>query len=81
MTTWQLPNGGVTCFDGHSTQILVMIPFQTVRFLQNCHLEVGVGECEEFELTKEIVARSFLRNVSVVSCARENKALIRICRI
>lgn len=39
---------------------------KTVRFLHNCHLEVGVGESEQWALTKEIVARHFLRNLQVV---------------
>nr|XP_060614079.1 large ribosomal subunit protein bL9m [Anolis sagrei ordinatus] len=39
---------------------------KTVRFLRNCTLEIGVNECEQFELTKEIVARHFLRNLRVV---------------
>ncbi|XP_042294794.1 39S ribosomal protein L9, mitochondrial [Sceloporus undulatus] len=39
---------------------------KTVRFLRNCNLEIGVNECDQFELTKEIVARHFLRNLRVV---------------
>uniref|UniRef100_A0A8C6VME1 Large ribosomal subunit protein bL9m n=1 Tax=Naja naja TaxID=35670 RepID=A0A8C6VME1_NAJNA len=37
---------------------------KTVRFLKNCTLEIGVNECDQWELTKEIVCRHFLRNVS-----------------
>ncbi|KAF7238376.1 39S ribosomal protein L9, mitochondrial [Varanus komodoensis] len=39
---------------------------KTVRFLRNCTLEIGVNDCEQWELTKEIVARHFLRNLQVV---------------
>ncbi|KAJ6652771.1 hypothetical protein lerEdw1_010625 [Lerista edwardsae] len=39
---------------------------KTVRFLQNCRLEVGVGQSQRWELTKEVVARHFLRNLQVV---------------
>nr|XP_028566052.1 39S ribosomal protein L9, mitochondrial [Podarcis muralis] len=39
---------------------------KTVRFLRKCTLEVGVNDCEQFELTHEIVARHFLRNLGVV---------------
>ncbi|XP_015684571.1 39S ribosomal protein L9, mitochondrial, partial [Protobothrops mucrosquamatus] len=39
---------------------------KTVRFLKNCTLEIGVNECEHWELTKEIVCRHFLRNLGVV---------------
>ncbi|XP_058016810.1 large ribosomal subunit protein bL9m [Ahaetulla prasina] len=39
---------------------------KTVRFLKNCTLEIGVNECDQWELTKEIVCRHFLRNLGVV---------------
>ncbi|XP_053134483.1 39S ribosomal protein L9, mitochondrial isoform X2 [Hemicordylus capensis] len=39
---------------------------KTVRFLQNCCLEIGVNDCKHWELTKEIVARHFLRNLQVM---------------
>ncbi|KAJ7307252.1 hypothetical protein JRQ81_009249 [Phrynocephalus forsythii] len=39
---------------------------QAVRFLQNCTLEIGVNDCDQFELTREIVAHHFFRNLGVV---------------
>ncbi|XP_020653988.3 large ribosomal subunit protein bL9m [Pogona vitticeps] len=39
---------------------------KTVRFLQNCSLEIGVNDCDQFELTNEIVAHQFYRNLGVV---------------
>uniref|UniRef100_A0A8D0E7Y5 Large ribosomal subunit protein bL9m n=1 Tax=Salvator merianae TaxID=96440 RepID=A0A8D0E7Y5_SALMN len=39
---------------------------KTVRYLQRCTLEIGVNDCDKWELTPEIVARHFLRNLGVV---------------
>ncbi|XP_063001722.1 large ribosomal subunit protein bL9m [Elgaria multicarinata webbii] len=39
---------------------------KTVRFLRNCTLNIGVNDYDQWELTKEIVARHFLRNLEVV---------------
>ncbi|XP_043856257.1 39S ribosomal protein L9, mitochondrial [Dromiciops gliroides] len=38
----------------------------TVKFLKNCHLEVGMKNNVKWELTPEIVCRHFLRNLGVV---------------
>nr|XP_033780629.1 39S ribosomal protein L9, mitochondrial [Geotrypetes seraphini] len=37
----------------------------TLKYLQNCHLEVGISSTEPWELTKEIVCRHFLKNLGV----------------
>ncbi|XP_030044058.1 large ribosomal subunit protein bL9m [Microcaecilia unicolor] len=37
----------------------------TLKFLRNCHLEVGISSTEAWELTKEIVCRNFLKNLGV----------------
>ncbi|XP_048343158.1 39S ribosomal protein L9, mitochondrial [Sphaerodactylus townsendi] len=39
---------------------------KTVRFLQNCHLEVGMKNNVQWELNSEIVARNFLKNLKVM---------------
>ncbi|XP_061462436.1 large ribosomal subunit protein bL9m isoform X4 [Rhineura floridana] len=39
---------------------------KTVRFLRKCTLEIGVNDCDEWQLTDAIVARHFLRNLGVV---------------
>ncbi|XP_063173015.1 large ribosomal subunit protein bL9m [Candoia aspera] len=39
---------------------------KTLRFLRNCTLEIGVNEGNQWELTKEIVSRHFLRNLGVM---------------
>ncbi|XP_077883676.1 large ribosomal subunit protein bL9m isoform X3 [Ictidomys tridecemlineatus] len=38
----------------------------TVKFLRNCHLEVGMKNNVKWELNSEIVARHFLKNLGVV---------------
>uniref|UniRef100_A0A8C5ZYS5 Large ribosomal subunit protein bL9m n=1 Tax=Marmota marmota marmota TaxID=9994 RepID=A0A8C5ZYS5_MARMA len=40
--------------------------FQTVKFLRNCHLEVGMKNNVKWQLNSEIVARHFLKNLGVV---------------
>ncbi|XP_029437722.1 39S ribosomal protein L9, mitochondrial [Rhinatrema bivittatum] len=37
----------------------------TLKYLQSCHLTVGVTSSGEWELTKEIVCRNFLKNLGV----------------
>ncbi|XP_054836296.1 39S ribosomal protein L9, mitochondrial [Eublepharis macularius] len=39
---------------------------RTARFLQRCHLEVGMKSDVKWELTNEIVARCFLRNLWIM---------------
>nr|XP_056709517.1 39S ribosomal protein L9, mitochondrial [Euleptes europaea] len=39
---------------------------KTIRFLQSCHLEVGMKSSVKWELTPEIVARHFLKNLKVM---------------
>ncbi|KAL8184736.1 UNVERIFIED_CONTAM: 54S ribosomal protein L9, mitochondrial [Gekko kuhli] len=39
---------------------------KTVRFLQSCHLEVGMKNNKDWELTPAIVARHFLKNLKVM---------------
>ncbi|XP_062453890.1 large ribosomal subunit protein bL9m [Rhea pennata] len=38
---------------------------KTIRFLKNCHLEVGMKNNVKWELNNEIVARHFFRNLRV----------------
>ncbi|NXS12707.1 RM09 protein, partial [Neodrepanis coruscans] len=39
--------------------------FQTLKFLQSCRLEVGMKNNVQWELSPEIVARHFLKNLRV----------------
>ncbi|NWU87814.1 RM09 protein, partial [Onychorhynchus coronatus] len=39
--------------------------FQTLKFLRRCRLEVGMKNNVKWELTPEIVARHFLKNLGV----------------
>lgn len=50
--------------DSNSNPPSVYNSSQTVKFLRSCHLEVGMKNNVKWELTPEIVARHFLRNVS-----------------
>ncbi|NXJ73053.1 RM09 protein, partial [Rostratula benghalensis] len=40
-------------------------PWQTLQFLRSCRLEVGMKNNVKWELSSEIVARHFLRNLRV----------------
>ncbi|XP_015271514.1 PREDICTED: 39S ribosomal protein L9, mitochondrial [Gekko japonicus] len=51
--------------DGTVGKSQTLSGIKTVRFLQSCHLEVGMKNNKEWELTPAIVARHFLKNLRV----------------
>ncbi|XP_060113841.1 large ribosomal subunit protein bL9m, partial [Heteronotia binoei] len=52
--------------DGNLAKTQTQSGTKTVRFLQTCHLEVGMKNNVKWELTPEIVARHFLKNLKVM---------------
>ncbi|XP_031230563.1 39S ribosomal protein L9, mitochondrial [Mastomys coucha] len=52
--------------EGKLEKIQTMAGEATVKFLRNCHLEVGMKNNVKWELNPEIVARHFFKNLGVV---------------
>ncbi|XP_021519097.1 large ribosomal subunit protein bL9m [Meriones unguiculatus] len=52
--------------EGKLEKIQTKVGEMTVKFLRNCHLEVGMKNNVKWELNPEIVARHFFKNLGVV---------------
>lgn len=52
--------------EGKLAKAQTLSGIKTIRFLQSCHLEVGMKDDVKWELTPEIVARHFLKSLRVM---------------